>query len=94
MQRRTFVKHSLAMTGGISMASWLPDHSELPAQIEILNPRTRVPVSFIIDDSTALVNMAYYGIPQFQEVFPENYKQDWRSLPREIPDAFVDEFLD
>ncbi len=62
--------------------------------VEILNPRNKVPVSFIIDDSTALVNMAHYGIPQFAEVFPENYKQDWRSLPREIPDSFVMEFME
>ncbi|PHN02664.1 hypothetical protein [Flavilitoribacter nigricans] len=62
--------------------------------VEVLNPAHRVPVSFIIDDSTALVNMAHYGIPQFAEVFPDNYKQDWRKLPREIPDDFVREFLD
>ena len=48
----------------------------------------------IIDDSTALVNMAHYGIPQFAEVFPENYLQDWRKLPREIPDSFVGEFIE
>jgi hypothetical protein len=36
--------------------------------------------------------MAYYGIPQFGEVFPEQYKQDWRKLPHEIPDSFVREF--
>lgn len=62
--------------------------------IEILNPAGRVPVSFIIDDSTALVNLAYYGIPQFKEVFPQQYLQDWRKLPREIPDSFVLEFLE
>jgi hypothetical protein len=36
--------------------------------------------------------MAHFGIPQFAEVFPDKYKQDWRKLPREIPDAFVREF--
>jgi hypothetical protein len=51
-----------------------------------------VPVSLIIDDSTCLVNLAHYGIPQFAEVFPDQYKQDWRRLPREIPDSFVREF--
>jgi len=59
---------------------------------EVLNPYNRVPVSLIIDDSTCLVNMAHYGIPQFGEVFPDQYKQDWRKLPREIPDSFVREF--
>jgi hypothetical protein len=38
------------------------------------------------------VNLAYYGIPQFAEVFPDRYKQDWRALPREIPDSFVRKF--
>ncbi len=62
------------------------------ARVEVLNPRTRVPVSLIIDDSTVLVNLAYFGIPQFAEVFPSRYKQDWRRLPREIPDSFVRKF--
>ncbi|UCD50619.1 MAG: twin-arginine translocation signal domain-containing protein [Phycisphaerales bacterium] len=62
------------------------------AEVAIVNPCGRVPLSFIIDDSTCLVNMAHFGIPQFAEVFPENYKQDWRKLPREIPDAFVRKF--
>ena len=62
------------------------------AEVEVLNPCGRVPLSFIIDDSTCLVNMAHFGIPQFAEVFPENYKQDWRKLPREIPDSFVRKF--
>jgi hypothetical protein len=68
---------------------------ERPARdtgVRVLNPRCRVPVSFIIDDSTCLVNLAHFGIPAFAEVFPDRYKQDWRSLPREIPDSFVREF--
>jgi hypothetical protein len=28
----------------------------------------------------------------FAEVFPDNYKQDWKKLPREIPDSFVRKF--
>ena len=60
--------------------------------VTVLNPRNRVPMSFIIDDSTCLVNLAHFGIPQFAEVFPDKYKQDWRKLPREIPDAFVRKF--
>jgi hypothetical protein len=63
-----------------------------PAGVRVLNPGTRVPVSLIIDDSTCLVNLAHFCIPQFHEVFPDRYLQDWRSLPREIPDAFVREF--
>jgi hypothetical protein len=60
----------------------------------VLNPRNRLPVSLIIDDSTCLVNLAHFAIPAFHEVFPERYPQDWRALPREIPDAFVRKFAD
>ena len=60
--------------------------------VTVLNPRGRVPVSLIIDDSTCLVNLAHFCIPQFAEVFPDQYQQPWRELPREIPDAFVRKF--
>jgi hypothetical protein len=65
-----------------------------PAGIRVLNPRGRIPVSLIIDDSTCLVNLAHFCIPQFQEVFPDEYLQPWKTLPREIPDDFVREFVD
>ena len=74
-----------------------PPPGERPPQareVTVLNPRDRVPLSLIIDDSTCLVNMAYYGIPQFAEVYPDRYLQDWRSLPREIPDSFVLKFAE
>ncbi len=91
MDRRHFIKTSSVSTASLLAGAVWP---AFPAkEFEVLNPRNRVPVSFIIDDSTALVNLAYYGIPQFGEVFPENYQQDWRALPREIPDSFVLEFL-
>ena len=90
--RRTFVKN----TGKASVAVALSHSLKLlPGNAliaEVINPLNRVPVSMIIDDSTCLVNMAYYGIPQFAEVFPDRYKQDWKKLPREIPDSFVREF--
>ena len=63
-----------------------------PVGISVINPRGRVPVSLIIDDSTCLVNLAHFGIPQFHEVFPDQYHQPWKTLPREIPDAFVRRF--
>ena len=62
--------------------------------VKVLNPANRVPMSFIIDDSTCLVNLAHFGIPQFAEVFPERYKQPWKNLPREIPDSFVRTFAE
>ena len=51
-----------------------------------------MPVGLIIDDSTCLVNLAHFCIPQFAEVFPDRYTQPWKTLPREIPDAFVRKF--
>lgn len=74
-----------------------PEKGERPFQdpaVAVVNPRNKVPLSFIIDDSTCLVNLAHYCIPQFAEVFPDRYKQDWRKLPREIPDDFVRKFAD
>jgi hypothetical protein len=62
--------------------------------VRILNPRTRVPVSLIIDDSTCLVNLAHFCIPHFAEAYPDRYRQPWKSLPREIPDRFVRKFGD
>jgi hypothetical protein len=92
LSRRSFVK--TAGLGSLALAS--SHHIKLPADIspavEVLNPRNRAPVSLIIDDSTCLVNLAHFGIPQFAEVFPDQYKQEWRKLPREIPDSFVKEF--
>ncbi len=57
-------------------------------------PRGRVPLSFIIDDSTCLVNMGKYCMPQFAATYPErkDYQRPWRDWPDEIPDSFVREF--
>lgn len=62
--------------------------------IEVLNPAGRVPLSFVIDDSTCLVNMGHFCTPQFAAAFPnrEEYKRPWKEWPREIPDSFVREF--
>ncbi len=90
--RRTFLKTAATGAAAVAVSPELAFTAKKPVNIEIVNPRKRVPVSLIIDDSTTLVNMAHFGIPQFAEVFPDKYKQDWRKLPREIPDAFVREF--
>jgi len=100
LSRRKFVNNTaLGIAGaglGFTQPLFAQDAGERPndkgSGVTVLNPGTRVPLSFIIDDSTCLVNLAYYGIPQFAEVFPERYKQQWRDLPREIPDAFVRKF--
>ena len=90
--RRNFIKTTAAATAGIMVYPQNNFAANNNIKVEVINPLNRVPVSLIIDDSTTLVNMAHFGIPQFGEVFPENYKQDWRKLPREIPDSFVREF--
>jgi hypothetical protein len=68
--------------------------SVLPKGVEVLFPRGRVPLSFIIDDSTCLVNMGHFCTPQFLSCYPdrEQYQKDWKKWPREIPDSFVREF--
>ncbi len=62
--------------------------------VRAVNPRGRVPVSYVIDDSTCLVNVNHFAVPQFRAAFGggNNYTQDWRSWPREIPDSFVRKF--
>jgi hypothetical protein len=94
--RRNFVKQSALAGTGIMIGA---DRAAIASllqneKVQVVNPKDQVPLSFIIDDSTTLVNMAYFGIPQFQEVFPDQYQQKWRELPQEIPDDFVREFRD
>ena len=86
---------ALSVDGVLHRSLAAQESGERPQQdagVRVLNPQARVPVSLIIDDSTCLVNLAHFAIPQFAEVFPDRYRQDWRKLPREIPDAFVREF--
>ncbi len=90
--RRSFLKGGIQVGAALALSTQRGFSAKQAHRVEILNPRNRVPVSLIIDDSTCLVNMAHFGIPQFGEVFPTQYKQDWRKLPREIPDSFVREF--
>lgn len=92
--RRSFIKTAASGSAGLAISPQLGLSAEKSLKTEVLNPKNRVPISFIIDDSTCLVNMAHFGIPQFGEVFPDKYKQDWRKLPREIPDSFVREFAE
>jgi len=99
--RRTFLQGSAAALAAGALGSYAIEEAsaqiagqrpDRPEGISVINPQGRVPLSFIIDDSTCLVNLAHFCIPQFAEVFPDRYLQEWRKLPREIPDAFVREF--
>lgn len=63
--------------------------------VSVLNPRARVPVGLIIDDSTCLVNLNRFAMPQFDAAFEHAapaYHQRWREWPVEIPDSFVRKF--
>jgi hypothetical protein len=102
--RRTFLRHT--GTGAVAAAAFGPQLSSLLAQtagerparaegVSVLNPRTRVPVGLIIDDSTCLVNLNRFTMPQFDQAFAganKTYHRNWREWPAEIPDAFVRKF--
>ncbi len=103
--RRDFLKTSAALAGGCgalgtrSATAYVPVNpaGERPRRdkgVEVLPPRGRVPLSFIIDDSTCLVNMGHFCMPQFAAAWPQRqqYRKPWKTWPREIPDEFVREF--
>ncbi|MEM7234098.1 MAG: hypothetical protein AAF517_18115 [Planctomycetota bacterium] len=103
--RREFLGATAAVVAGTvalptaSTYAYVPDNpgGERPQQdegLEVLFPRARVPLSFIIDDSTCLVNMGHFCMPQFAAAAPDRsiYKKAWKTWPREIPDDFVREF--
>jgi len=100
--RRQFLRAGFAGAAGAaiglrafpSVAQAPGDRPSQASAVKVLNPAGRVPVSLIIDDSTCLVNLAHFAIPQFAEVFPDRYLQDWKKLPREIPDSFVRRFAE
>ncbi|HXG60327.1 MAG TPA: twin-arginine translocation signal domain-containing protein [Planctomycetota bacterium] len=97
MTRRDFVRASAAAAACSVLPAGAQEapRGDRPPQargVRAVNPRARVPVSLLVDDSTCLVNLAHFCIPQFAHVWPDRYRQDWRSLPREIPDAFVRKF--
>lgn len=87
--RRQFLQSALA-------AAQVPGERPRRApEVEPLNPFGRIPVSWIIDDSTCLVNLNHFSIPQFRAAWDNTrYDQDWRAMPREIPDSFVRKFGD
>ncbi len=106
--RRQFLQTTAATVAAASLppfsrafvppATMVPP-GDRPAQdksVQVLNPRGRVPLSFILDDSTCLVNMGAFCMPQFRAAFPQNphYWKPWKSWPREIPTDFVREFGD
>jgi hypothetical protein len=97
--RRLFLKQASLAAAALNAPSLLAQIAgERPARAEgvtVLNPRARVPVGLIIDDSTCLVNLNRFTMPQFDQAFAganKTYHRNWREWPSEIPDAFVRKF--
>lgn len=94
--RREFLKTTaagLALAGNNAIAQMPGDRPRQDPGVEVINPRGRVPVSLIIDDSTCLVNLNRFAIPQFAAAWGnKRYFHDWRKMPLEIPDDFVRKF--
>mgnify|MGYP006928171608 CR=1 FL=1 len=106
ISRREWLTNTTAAAGAVlGVSSWpsataaaVPqlagERPQSVTDLTVVNPRGRVPVSFIIDDSTCLVNLAHYAMPQFSAAWPErkDYQLEWQKWPREIPDSFVRSF--
>lgn len=92
MTRRQF----LAAAAASPLAAQVPgDRPTRSSGVVVENPRNRVPVSIIIDDSTCLVNLNKFAMPQFSAATGRVvYDRDWRSWPDEIPDSFVQRFAE
>src|SRR6266481_1464541 len=97
ISRRDFFRNTAHVLAG---ATLLPSAAPLLAQVAgerpprtggvtVLNPRARVPVGLIIDDSTCLVNLNRFAMPQFDAAFAganKSYLRNWREWPVEIPE--------
>jgi len=95
LSRRRFLKASTLTLGSQLLGQVPGERPKQNAAVKVLNPRARVPVSIIIDDSTCLVNLNKFAIPQFAAVNPGKYDHyPWKSWPDEIPDSFVRKFGD
>lgn len=101
MQRRTFL-HRASTVAGSGLISQIGAVAQVPGErppktegVSVINPRNRVPVGVIIDDSTCLVNLNHFAVPQFAHVLGRlspHARLPWRDWPREIPDSFVRKF--
>lgn len=95
LSRRRFLATAAALTlPDLTFAQLKGERPVQDAGVQVINPTGRVPVSLIIDDSTCLVNLAHYAMPQFAAAWPQrqDYQKPWWTWPKEIPDAFVRRF--
>ena len=100
IDRRDFLRRSALVAGACVAGSGITQAADVHPKnpdVTVLNPRTRVPVSIIIDDSTVLVNLNRFAMPQFDAVHRGAnpiYQRNWREWPAEIPDSFVRKFAE
>jgi len=99
--RRRFLARAAGLAGAVSavspavFAQLAGERPPRPQGVTVLNPRGRVPVGIIIDDSTCLVNLNRFAMPQFDAAHGGKnpaYPGNWREWPVEIPDCFVRKF--
>ena len=98
--RRQFLLNAGMGLGSLSLLPSLGaqspgDRPSQNAEVAVINPRNRVPIGLIIDDSTCLVNLNRFAIPQFDTAFKgmnASFQRNWREWPHEIPDSFVRKF--
>lgn len=86
---------AIAGAGSTLLAQSRGDRPNRAANVEVIIPRARVPVGLIIDDSTCLVNLNRFAMPQFDTAWngqQKVYHRDWKSWSPEIPDSFVRKF--
>ena len=73
--RRRFLQHAtlgataLALDARSARAQIAGERPARAEGVTVLNPRGRVPVGLIIDDSTCLVNLNRFAMPQFDTAF-------------------------
>jgi hypothetical protein len=97
-RREMLSRSALAASAFFSSTLLAQEPGERPvraADVSVLNPRNRVPVGLIIDDSTCLVNLNKFAVPQFAQVLgPSSHhsKLPWKAWPNDIPDSFVRKF--
>lgn len=104
LTRRHFLQHGATAVGAALTAPALNTLAQVAGErppraegVTVINPRSRVPVSFIIDDSTCLVNLNRFAMPQFDAAHlgaNKVYHRNWREWPVEIPDSFVRKFVE
>ena len=70
--RRDFLFTGTAALAGLHAGQTIVSAAPQQATgVKVLNPQLRVPLAFIIDDSTCLVNMGHYCMPQFATAWPD-----------------------